>query len=123
MNWVAGEAEMVKVPAGALTTWLTEPELARKLLVATKAALMVCVPTLRELVVKAATPEELRVPVPICVVPSRKLTVPETTPAGEVTVAVKVMLVPAVAGEPEVVTTVMVAAALMASVPGWMVAM
>ena len=49
-------------------------------------------------VVTVATPEPLRVPVPMDVAPSRKLTVPVAGPPLPVTVAVKVRLDPAVVG-------------------------
>ena len=52
-------------------------------------AVIECVPTARDEVVSVATPPE-SVPRPRGVVPSRKLTVPVGTPAGEDTVAVSV---------------------------------
>jgi hypothetical protein len=52
-------------------------------------ALIECIPTAKDEVVSVATPPE-SVPGPRGVVPSRKLTVPVGTPAGEDTVAVSV---------------------------------
>ena len=55
---------------------------------------------------------------PSRVVPSEKLTVPDTTPVVVLTVAVKVTVAPTVAGEPEVAKVVTVEAGVMASAPG-----
>jgi len=95
---------------------VTVPALAAKLVLAWKVAVMVWVPAVRVEVEKVATPLELSVPWPRGVVPSEKLTTPDGMPLAVVTVAVKVMFVPAVAGEPEVVTVVVVAAGVMADV-------
>jgi hypothetical protein len=97
--------------------------LAVKLVLAWKAAVIVWLPTARVVVEKVATPLLFSVPVPSIALPSEKLTVPDTPPLVVVTVAVKVTVVPNVAGEPEVATAVTVAAGVMASVPGCMVAM
>ena len=66
--------------------------LAVKLVLAWKAAVMLWVPTVSDVVEKLAMPLLLSVPVPSRVVPSEKLTVPDTTPVVVVTVAVKVTL-------------------------------
>src|SRR5277367_55429 len=122
MNCVAGEAEMVKLPAGAFMTWVRDAELAVKLVLAWNAALMVWVPAANAVVEKVATPLPLSVPVPSRVAPSEKLTVPDTRPAPDTTVAVNVTVVPTVAGEPDVATAVAVDAGVMASAPGRMFA-
>ena len=60
-----------------------------------------CVPAARVLVLKVATPEPLRVPVPSAVEPSRKFTVPVGVPTAggfAETVAVKVTDCPNVLG-------------------------
>jgi hypothetical protein len=98
-------------------------ELVVKLVLVWKAAVMVWVPRVRAVVEKVATPLLFRVPVPSRVVPSEKLTVPDTTPVVAVVVAVKVTVAPTVAGELEVVRVVTVATGLIVSAPGWMVAM
>ncbi len=56
MNCVAGEAEIVKLPAGAFITWVSVAELAVKLVLAWKAAVMLWVPTVSDVVEKVATP-------------------------------------------------------------------
>src|SRR5258708_15857841 len=118
MCCVEGEAEMVKLPVGAVMTWVRVAELAVKLVLVWKAAVMVWLPRARAVVEKVATPVAFRVPVPSKVLPSEKLTVPDTTPVVVVTVAVKVTLAPTVAGEPEVAMVVTVDAGVMATVPG-----
>lgn len=76
-------------------------------------AVMVCVPTASELVLKVATPPELRVPVPSVVPPSLKVTLPVGVgPVAAVTVAVKVTDVPCVAGLAEEPSAVEVEALL-----------
>ena len=59
---------------------------------------MECEATDRDDVENVATPPALRVPVPIVVAPSRKVTVPVGVPPGPVTVAVKVTDWPKVEG-------------------------
>jgi hypothetical protein len=93
-------------------------ELAVKFVFVWKAAVMLCVPRVRAVVEKIATPLLFRVPVPRSVVPSEKLTVPDTTPVVVVVVAVKVTVAPTVAGELELVMVVTVATGLISSAPG-----
>jgi hypothetical protein len=66
-------------------------------------------PAGRAVVVRVATPA-VTVPVPRDVTPSRKFTVPVGVPAAAVTVAVKVMLAPAVMLATGAVSAVVVAA-------------
>src|ERR1700681_4352061 len=109
MYCVAGEADRVKLPVGAVMTCVRVAELAVKLVLVWKAAVMLCVPRAKAVVEKLATPLLFSVPVPSRVAPSEKLTVPETTPVVVVVVAVKVTLAPTVAGEPEDAMVVTVA--------------
>src|ERR1700722_15135987 len=85
----------------------------------------VWVPAVSVGVEKVATPPALRVCWPRTVEPSEKTTTPEGTPVVVVTVAVKVMFVPRVAGEAEEVSAVVVAAGagagVMVRVPGVLV--
>ena len=67
---------------------------------------MLWLPTVSELVAKVATPEPLRVPLPMVVAPSLKVTVPLGVPLPPVTVAVKVTDCPKTDGLAELVTTV-----------------
>ena len=110
INRVAGEAEIVKLPVGAVMTWVRVAVLELKVVLGWKVALMGCDPTARVVVEKVATPLALTVCCPRTVVPSLKTTVPEGVPEGVVTVAVKVTFVPVTTGEPEVVIEVVVAA-------------
>ncbi len=71
---------------------------------------MECAPTAREAVVSVAMPEESSVPVPRLVAPSRKATVPVGVPAGELTVAVKVIGWPKTLGFTEEIDVTVVAA-------------
>ena len=87
-----------EVSAVVVLAWFTTWETAVEVLVVksvspTYTAVIECVPTDRLLVLKVATPEEFSVPVPIELLPSRKLTVPVGVPLpGETaaTVAVNV---------------------------------
>jgi hypothetical protein len=87
-------------------------ELAVKLVLAWKAAVMLWVPRARVVVEMVAMPLLFRAPVPSRVVPSEKLTVPDTTPVVVLVVAMKVTVAPTVAGEPEVVMVVTVTTGL-----------
>jgi hypothetical protein len=98
-------------------------ELAVKLVLAWKAAVMLWVPRVRAVVEKVAIPALFRVPVPSRVVPSEKLTVPDTTPVVVVVVAVKVTVAPTAAEEFDDEIVVTVATGFTSSAPGWMVAM
>ena len=71
-------------------------------------AVMECVAAVRDDVVNVACLLPLRVPLPIVVVPSRKLTVPDGVPEPLVTVAVNVTDCPAVDGFAEEVSAVVV---------------
>src|SRR6266850_2101547 len=75
---------------------------------------MVCVPAFSDDVVKVAAPCDV-VPVPICLVPSKNVTVTPSAigPRVDVMVAVKVTGELNCEGLPEVVTVVLVAAALL----------
>jgi hypothetical protein len=83
------------------------------------------VPGVRVAAEKVATPLASRVCWPRTVEPSKKTTTPEGTPVVAVTVAVKVIFVPSVAGEAEEVSAVVVmagaAAGVMVRVPGVLV--
>jgi len=59
---------------------------------------MVCVPALRVEVLRVATPEPLRAPLPMALFPSKNETIPVGFPIELVTVAVKVMLAPKLDG-------------------------
>src|SRR4051812_43108835 len=112
----------VVVVAGtaALTTWLVVLELAAKLALARKLAVMVCVPTVRVEIGSVALPVPSRVTVPRSVVPSLKSTLPVGVPAPEVTVPVKVPALPTrrCLGLPETVVLVVAGAAALTT---WLV--
>src|SRR3984885_7570626 len=110
MYWLAGVTVRVKLPTGAVMTWVRVAVLEANVTLAWKVAVMVCDPAARVVVEKVATPLAVRVCWPRTVAPSEKTMTPETTPGVVVTVAVKVTLVPNIAGEPDVVRTVVVAA-------------
>src|ERR1700733_80455 len=116
MYWLAGVTVRVKLPTGAVMTWVRVAVLEAKVGLAWKVAVMVCDPAARVVVERVATPVASRVCWPRTVVPSEKMTMPEGTPVVVVTVAVKVTFVPATTGEPEEARVVVVTAGAMAGV-------
>lgn len=96
-----------------LTTWLNVKVEVAKLVLPLYVARIVCVATLNADVVMAATPELFNVAIPIWVVPSKNVTVPEGIPADEETVALNVTACPKTEGVPEVVNEEIVVAAVL----------
>jgi len=98
--------------AGLITLWLTVCAKAADVLPAKfvsppYTAVMLCAPTDRDAVLKVATPEA-SAPVPNCVAPSLKVTVPVGVPPAPLTVAVNVTVCPADDGLAEEASVVVV---------------
>lgn len=86
---------VVVAPGEAVTVMLTAPDVDwEKSVLPVNSAVTESEPTTRVLVEYVATPELLRVALPRLVIPCMKFTVPVGVPSPEVTVAVRVMLVP-----------------------------
>jgi hypothetical protein len=107
--------------AVAVVSWLTtcvragDDVLVRKLLSPLYTAVILCEPAARDDVVRVAWPARLTVPVPIVLLPSLNVTIPDAVPApGAVaaTVAVNVTLWPNTEGLAEEVSDVLVPALL-----------
>jgi len=77
-----------------------------------------CVPAASVEVLRVAWPEAFSVPVPSGTAPSLNVTVPDGTPAGEVTMAVKTTVWPATAGFSDEATLVEVVARVTVCVTG-----
>jgi hypothetical protein len=112
------DVSVVVVVACVTVCERADDELPRKLVSPPYSAVMAWVPVERLDVLKAACPDELRVPVPIGAPPSLNVTLPVRPATLEVTRAVKVTIWPATAGFLDELTLVEVDALLTVCVTG-----